>query len=195
MKLTKSDIAMIDELIDSRKNAIDAQSKMIVDECIKFKNNQDCNKTLIKNALVVLRSEKKIKAYHAKIDAQEKHQSSQARKNKNREKYLTAYALNDIFHEHDASNMLKMIAYSRLKNQKDKDFLIQDVQVYERNNETIYKTVYKEFVDILKVSEEIFFTENDEIYQITTKYRYESYIDKVLIYSCDFELFTHDHHR
>lgn len=195
MKLTKSDIAMIDELIDSRKKAIDAQSKMIVDECIKFKNNQDCNKTLIKNALVILRSEKKIQAYKSKIDAQEKHQSSQARKNKNREKYLTAYALNDIFHEHDASDMLKMIAYSRLKNQKDKDFLLQNVEVHERNNETIYKIIHKACVDILSVSEEIICNDNDEISHITTKYRYESYIHKLLIYSCDFELFAQHPHR
>ena len=122
MKLTKSDIAMIGELIDSRKNAIDAQSKMIVDECIKFKNNQDCNKTLIKNALVILRSEKKIQAYKSKIDAQEKHQSSQARKNKNREKYLTAYALNDIFHEHDASKHVKNDCVQSIKKSKRQRF-------------------------------------------------------------------------
>lgn len=134
MKLTKSDIAMIDELIDSRKNAIDAQSKMIVDECIKFKNNQDCNKTLIKNALVVLRSEKKIQAYKSKIDAQEKHQSSQDRKNKSREKFLAGNAFVKIFADVNADIMLKLIAISQSANQKDREFLLKGVESWTTEN-------------------------------------------------------------
>ena len=91
--------------------------------------------------------------------------------------------------------MLKMIAYSRLKNQKDKDFLLQNVQVYERDNETIYRIQDNQFLEILRVSEEIICNDNDEISHITTKYRYENYIHKSLIYSCDFELFAKHHHR
>lgn len=134
MKLTKSDIAMIDELIDSRKNAIDAQSKMIVDECIKFKNNQDCNKTLIKNALVILRSEKKIQAYRSKIDAQEKHQSAQDRKNKSREKFLVGNAFVKIFADASADVMLKLIAISQSTNEKDREFLLKDVDIRTAEN-------------------------------------------------------------
>lgn len=144
MKLTKSDIAMIDELIDSRKNAIDAQSKMIVDECIKFKNNQDCNKTLIKNAIVILRSEKKIQAYKSKIDAQEKHQSSQDRKNKSREKFLAGNAFMKIFADVNADVMLKLIAISQSENQKDREFLLKNVDIWNSENGNLVYDWYDE---------------------------------------------------
>lgn len=121
--LKKADIAMIDELIESRKDAIDQQSKMIVDECIKFKNNQDCNKTLIKNAIVILRSDKKIKAYQKKIDSTEKRQSAQKRAEQSRKKFLIGHAFASII---DDEIMLKMIAFYLSSNAKDKDFLLQN---------------------------------------------------------------------
>lgn len=129
---------MIDELIESRKDAIDQQSKMIVDECKKFKNNQDCNKTLIKNALVILRSDKKIKAYQSKIDAQEKHQSAQKRAEQSRKKFLIGHAFASII---DNEMMIKMIARYLSSNAKDKDFLLEhctEKQISDTKTELIY---------------------------------------------------------
>lgn len=121
--LTKSDIALIDDLINSRKNAIDSQSKLIVQHCIAYQNNQPCNQTLIKNALKLFRADKKVKAYQAKIDTAEKRQSSQQRKEKARTKFLVGHAFSSLI---DDEIMIKMIAFYLSSNAKDKDFLLQN---------------------------------------------------------------------
>lgn len=136
--LTKSDIALIDELINSRKNAIDSQSKLIVQHCIAYQNNQPCNQTLIKNALKLFRADKKIKAYQSKIDKAEKRQSTQQRREITRKKFLVGHAFSSII---DDEMMIKMIACYLSSNQKDKDFLLENCtekQISEIATELIY---------------------------------------------------------
>lgn len=166
--LTKSDIALIDDLIDSRKNAIDSQSKMIVEHCLAYKNNQDCNQTLIKNALKLFRADKKIKAYQAKIDTAEKRQSTQQRKEKAREKFLVGNAMLKIFDDEYDFVMIKMIAYSQTANEKDRQFLLSNVEVRQKSDD---------------VSVLIYRDENKRMYQLiitklsATKRHYEFYYE------------------
>lgn len=163
--LKKADIAMIDELIESRKNAIDSQSKLIVDECNKFKNNQDCNKTLIKNAIVILRSDKKIKAYQKKIDSTEKRQSAQKRAEQSRKKFLIGHAFASII---DDEIMLKMIARYLSSNQKDKDFLLENCtekQISDTETELIYTA------------------NDDEYHQLTVIKHAQKWIEYIYVYS------------
>lgn len=137
--LTKSDIALIDDLIESRKNAIDSQSKLIVEHCIAYKNNQPCNQTLIKNAIKLYRADKKIKAYQTKIDKAEKRQSTHQRKEITRKKFLVGHAFSSII---DDEMMIKMIAFYLSSNQKDKDFLLENCtekKISDIETELIYK--------------------------------------------------------
>lgn len=166
--LTKSDIALIDDLIESRKNAIDSQSKMIVEHCLAYKNNQDCNQTLIKNALKLFRADKKIKAYQAKIDTAEKRQSTQQRKEKARTKFLIGNAMLKLFDDEFDFVMIKMIAYSQTANEKDRQFLLSNVDVKHRSDDVSVLT-YRD--------------ENKRIYQLVitklsaTKTHYKFYYE------------------
>lgn len=166
--LTKSDIALIDDLIDSRKNAIDSQSKLIVEHCRAYQNNQPCNQTLIKNALKLFRADKKVKAYQAKIDTAEKRQSTQQRKEKARTKFLIGNAMLKLFDDEFDFVMIKMIAYSQTVNEKDRQFLLSNVEVKHKSDD---------------VSNLIYRDENKRVYQLTitklsaTKTHYKFYYE------------------
>lgn len=165
MQLTKSDILLIDELIETRKKALDVESRSIVDHCMRFKNNQDCNKTLIKNAIKVLRAEKKISAYKNKINSSVKNENKVTeteRKQKNREKFLIGSGMQAIFYN---KIFLKLLAISEITNEKDRKFLLENVEHDTDFDENIGK------IEIYSA------TINDEYHQLTINDEYELLAD------------------
>lgn len=193
MKLTKSDIALIDELIEQNKNCIDKQSKFIFEQAVAFKNNQTSNQSLLKEAIKKLRAEKKIKKYDEAIAKKLVFNKNAEAKKLSRQKFLTGHAIQKIFDEHKSSLMLKMIVYDQLSNEKDKEFLLSNVEVIHFGDTTTYtitETIENidQFMYILRKTE---FSLNDESIDESyskTEYNFEYYLDNHLLESVTFSL-------
>ena len=90
---------------------------------------------LLKAAIKKLRAEKKIQKYNQVIQRKAQYNKASEGKKIAREKFLVGNAMKKIFAEMDADIMLKMITLSQSLNQKDRDFLLENVESRQSKND------------------------------------------------------------